>query len=770
MREIISPLSGFGSPFGVRRAGGGAPPEPTITIAAPTWSDDFNAYADGTRLVAGDPNANAGLVATNPGNLGWEAITTGGATNARFNPVIFQGRVRQRTANGIFNGGNGTYLLAPAGLSQSGDQFAEVQIELGKNNFRFREFTLLGTDQNNRLDIQVQDRTPDAPNTINMRQIIAGTASTLVSYQAGGLEIRRMGGASNGLAKAYSGTETFRAVFVNNKVFIRRGLGFSLGTAAGTAFSALSGTRFGLNSEQDRADWVDAAAVGPCPTVLTINENYRVWVPKRRAAASDPVTSGTGDATFSGTYDGVAPTRLAWGLVNPNTGAEVKSLVLVPTADVTITPTSATTGTWTARLREIPCGLNGREAYSPRFVPVDASNVAHTRGGICGTTEFYVTFNIGLIGQSNAADLANVTLSGSIPLQPGGGAYFNNVPPSTTAGIIRRASDWYSGAATGGGALCAPACNLLSALWNIPVSFESLAIGARGAPVLGPIDGSTGLPHPSTDWAHIQQQHAFAGGRYEALVLSQGENEAASGGALWEVRWQANIAAYRDPSMTGQPEGTLIPVFYGITGHSTADPTAAATDASINARNLGQANLQNSVSDCILAYNHEGAARNTVSQAELVHFTRDAVNGYSDLARRIGLSMRRYYSGTGIWGRGPIATGVTRSGAVLTITYDLNGADSLQARSARDSATAGDANALTSWQVSADNFSTLLPISSAVLTGNTVVITLSADPGGPVRVRNLSGNLPSFASYPHGLYADGTRIGSMPVHVPLLSN
>lgn len=55
-------------------------------------------------------------------------------------------------------------------------------------------------------------------------------------------------------------------------------------------------------------------------------------------------------------------------------------------------------------------------------------------------------------------------------------------------------------------------------------------------------------------------------------------------------------------------------------------------------------------------------------------------------------------------------------------------------------------------------------------TGNTVVITLAADPGGPVRVRNRFRLNPDLTNWVSGSYADGTFIGTMPLVNSLLSN
>lgn len=56
----------------------------------------------------------------------------------------------------------------------------------------------------------------------------------------------------------------------------------------------------------------------------------------------------------------------------------------------------------------------------------------------------------------------------------------------------------------------------------------------------------------------------------------------------------------------------------------------------------------------------------------------------------------KVFNGEAYDGRGPIATSVTRVAAVLTVSFDLNGATSLTTRDGRDQTLTGTATALTS--------------------------------------------------------------------------
>jgi hypothetical protein len=745
---------GLSLSLGGMRAGGG---EPVITLAAPTWSDNFNTYADGTRLVAGDPNTNTGLINANPGNLGWDAITSAAANNARFNPIIFQGLIQERTANstGDFTA-PGRYLIAPPGAA-SGNCYAQFSVRPTQVNNQFLSLSFLGTDQSSRVRLRVNTSTSGGGSTAI--ETVSGASNTNVNSAASFTAKPRMGG-DNGQFRGWQTDETITALSVGGRAYIRRAPGFPLGPTTGVAYTPPAGTRFGFETlnGNTRTSWIDAARVGTAPLFITVDETHRYWVPKKRASASDPITLGVGDETFTGTYVGTIPSRMQWALFNMGTGAVIKDWALVPTADFT-----ASGGTWSARLRAIPSGLNGRGAYAVGFRPVNANNETDPAWQCVSNREFYVTLNVGVIGQSNGVFLTSVVTGTAYPRVDGLTTYTKADPPSLVPGSYApNPSFWGDTVSFGNGRCAYVLADYLANLYNLPVSFEVLAIPARGAAVLGPIDVSTGLPNPATDWSYIQTHHAFAGGAYEILYLSQGENEFVGGAGAtdWAAQWAANLSAYRDPSMHGQPAGTTIPVLYTITGRFTG--MGGGNDAGAQTVRSVQYSLEGSVSGCYLAHSYTG-----VEMVDTYHYVTTDGEGYNEVARRIRLTYDKVFNSGAYDGRGPIATSATRSGAVITVAFNLNGATSLTTRNGTDQTASGNASVLTSWQVSADNFATTLTINSAVQTGNTVVITLAADPGGPVKVRNHYGLNPDISSFPAGSYADGTFICMMPLVNPL---
>ena len=96
--------------------------------------------------------------------------------------------------------------------------------------------------------------------------------------------------------------------------------------------------------------------------------------------------------------------------------------------------------------------------------------------------------------------------------------------------------------------------------------------------------------------------------------------------------------------------------------------------------------------------------------------------------------------------------------AVITLPVDLNGAASL----------AG--TGLTNYQVSTDDFATTKTISSVAVSGSNIVLTLSADPGAPVKVRSFYGMTYSSPVRAIGTYADATTIPVEPLYVAITSS
>lgn len=186
--------------------------------------------------------------------------------------------------------------------------------------------------------------------------------------------------------------------------------------------------------------------------------------------------------------------------------------------------------------------------------------------------------------------------------------------------------------------------------------------------------------------------------------------------------------------------------------YNTVRMIEAATTSGVNNMKIGQHNIGAFMAD---DFHYIGGTGNSVGAV-----TKHLRNARSFLKKIWGANL-------GWDGQGPTAGTPSRSSAVITVPVTSNGASSLSAISGLDGTTAADATALTSWQVSADNFATILPLSSAQLVSTNVVLTLASNPGGAVKVRNYYGRNPDTSSWVTGTYSDGSTIAMAPVIAPL---
>lgn len=732
--------------IGRTRASGGTPTPTPIEYVTPTYSENFNAIANGTRLFGpGDPSANYGYATGNPGHLGWSALGTGTVNPGRFNAIVHDGAIRSRTANYWGDSEANSFLLSPG--TQTGDQYITADLPVASNTRA--EVCLLGVNYLNRLSLLNNNGA-----SITLKRVISGSSANVISVATSATS-RKLGGQFNGTPKLFrdANDNRFTTIVVtdggNKRAFQRRGLGFPIGDPLGVVFTDPGGTNFGVPNYDANFNPVSSIEVGPVSATIIIDETaIKGFYPKKRATAGAEINTGSARITFAFSYLGTAPTRMFWGLVNTETGAEVKALAPVSLADQTI---GGGVGTVTV---DVPIGLAGRKAYGIRLVPAGADGKANLGASVCSIKHFYVSLNIGLIGQSNSGGMVLSALSGDWPDFEGSIVYEKADPPTMppTSTFFNEATGYWAGTTESTSSSCiARMGDALSTYWNVPVSFEVLGIAARGAEALGPA---------SADWTYIQNHHTYAGGAYEILILYQGENEQVASGSLWESQWITNLAEYRAPYMHGQPSGTVIPVFYGITGYrynGGAQPTWAASQRALY---VSQENFQ-SQPNVYLAFNSLGCKR---AVGDEVHYQRSVTNGYGELVRRVEKSILGHYNGTALIGKGPFVTGATKTSAsLIEVDYDLNGATSLVARDGGDYTSAASATALTSWEASNDNFSTTITLTSAQIVGNKVHLASSGGFTGTVKIRNLSGDLPNASSWVHGLYPDSSYIGSLQI-------
>jgi hypothetical protein len=294
-----------------------------------------------------------------------------------------------------------------------------------------------------------------------------------------------------------------------------------------------------------------------------------------------------------------------------------------------------------------------------------------------------------------------------------------------------------------------------------PTSYFISAIGvansladATGIPVGVAAAGVAGQPlallKPATsNWNTVLVPLiAEIGGNVEAWVWSQGEAEGLSADSYTNYVTDFGDLITGLRTLGGRSDAK---VYVRVIGKDTTKTnTAPEITRAQDIRTILQG-LEGTYSDV-----YTSSAVLGVPYTDNVHPT---PSGLITLAKRDGLTIaRRGYGAIAYDGRGPLVTGATRSGTTITLALDMNGAVSV----------AG--TGLTGYSVSSDDFATTLTISSAAVSGSTIVITLSSAPAGAVKVRSFREANFADTSLALGTYSDGSTIPVFPIVNPITSN
>lgn len=295
--------------------------------------------------------------------------------------------------------------------------------------------------------------------------------------------------------------------------------------------------------------------------------------------------------------------------------------------------------------------------------------------------------------------------------------------------------------------------------WMNELTPQSLALQPNMIGLAKSLSDSTGLPvgvaaagfasnsidtlKPGTaNWTSFVSFVNEIGGYFEIALWSQGEAEALSSSDYtnYVTDYATLVAGFK--SIGGN---TNVKTFNRIVGKDTAATNNSTTTLrSFTVRKLLN-DLENGT-DVWTATHSVG-----IPMTDSLHFTAAGSTKWSYLA---GLTIaRRAFGSIAYDGKGPIVTGATKSSDIITLSVDLNGTSGISG------------TALTGYEVSNDDFATLLTQTSATVTGNQIIITLSSVPTGTVKVR-------SFAppNYTETSLATGTLPGSVTVAVfPILT-
>lgn len=723
-----------------------SPVEDTLAL----YSDDFNSYANGTQLTS------------NTVPVGKRFTRTGASGST---PTV-------NSVTGELIGDAGIYTEAGTGF---------LGIDLGSaNHWVEREIGTSVTGNTKGVMFAADDHQNCAgfrfhTSNVILREVVAGVASsslTTLNFN----NVSRIIGFRSPVVSAGDifGVQVFggRAYIFKNRIRIGSVNGYAI-TPTGTKFGFTNG-----NSPWNTATKLEA---GPLAGRVSIGNawyvegqtpgGFRLAFPRYKDFSVYP--DGYRDVIVPITTFGTV-TGFVFSLSDPDTGKRLK----IKDDEVWMRAQSASsTGVDTYNVTfRIPCGLRNyedgttRSGTRPYLLTVAPEN--DTRGYDTHPSMFYIARGILEVGQSNA-NLAGIGTPAAIINDFPGCSVTKVTFPSGTDVLMNSSTSWENSTTNGNDLPSAGIGRVLTTKGDLPVMIIGANIIARGADVLDPNAATS-------DGAYIRLSMQQGGGMFEEILLNQGENEinsASVASALaWSSRWVTNIQNYL--GYANQPESVDVRVFVQITAKYPGIGTVATASL-----------LRKAQHDVLAAFDAAGITAYHASHGigygidGSHHYMYGGLTGIFRQGWRVGLSLAYADGDVPFDGRGPLAdtANITRVGAVITIPVLLNGADSLTSLNGDGTDAAANSSLLTGWHVS-DSFNSSTGvftgdrtvgsgITSVVLSGSNIVITLASDPGGSVVVHNYSDVTPDVSSRVFGVYSDvdlgAFNIGMWPIINPL---
>ncbi len=447
--------------------------------------------------------------------------------------------------------------------------------------------------------------------------------------------------------------------------------------------------------------WDDTAVI--TATDLTQNRIYQ-----RNASSTARVM------TFAGAYGGLTvPSTIEVKIVNDADDSTAQDWTA-------LSSTSISGGAWSGHL-SVPQG--GWYNFVVRSKNGGGTVLATSAQS---TNTWAVGVLVALLGQSNMQKMW--TISSTPPtVNSKTKAYTTIVPP--TAPEESASGGW--GVPVGNGAIRFADC--LQTSLGFPVGILTYAIGATalhasngGSPYW--MDLTAGAPYPLFATGLTE-----AGGDCEFVLWHQGEWDAQRGTTLAEYKADMDTLYSRIRTATGRSTSTL-KFGCAILG-SMDDGGSGATAATMDAIRQAQLEWIRDTTGAFCA----GSSVDMV-RTDFAHWTAPY---YERMGRRYAQAIHFQTGGASYGGAGPSIGSATRASgsAVVVVNVSQAGGSSL-----REIDGSTDGGSLTGFEVSNDNFSTTLTVSSTAFSGNTVQITLSAVPTGTVKVRYQYGETPSITN------------------------
>jgi hypothetical protein len=482
---------------------------------------------------------------------------------------------------------------------------------------------------------------------------------------------------------------------------------------------------------------VEVGALDIATRRISVNE-----VPKINQRERSGANAGKASITFKGTYNGPVPNRFR--IYDCITGTDITGF-----SAQAFTATAAS-GIWTAPAVVLPAGVT---EYRAEFWVNDLPlQIARTNG-------FFVGELIIAYGQSGANEMGLVKTSDTtIP------AWTQNAAAWYYFGSVSQVS-WGRGLNPASASVKLMVAKMASDLADaIGVAVGCAYVGSGGQEIAYLQKGNTSgaqlyssLGRKSTTATSLTQLNLDNGKFGTVLYIHQGASDVPTGYAYYygtdgttgltklfnDIKADFGIGAGGADMYMG---------FDIIDINSTGSKTDGATVASETSTSRGWAVIRRAQHD----FGSQGGNYFVTSACmDVTHAAGDGLHrdnaGYYLTQQRIQRSLLKKFTGTGTDGRGPLPTGVTRSGNDLIIQYSANGCNGL---------VAGAGATPSNYQLGTDNtFATLLPApTSYSVDGTAMTVTLhfaAAVPAG-ASVRTFQMANVTQADLIMATYADGT--------------
>jgi len=608
--------------------------------------------------------------------------------------------------------------------------------DAGSNNFYVRaqyypavgsrnRFLLRWTDWNNYIYVEINNT---APQGLQIIRVVSGTPLTIQA---------------NITMPTLPGQDQFEMTVINDILNIKWNGGLvrtSSYTASYNVADVPASSKVGYMAQSNFVYGnVEVGAVDVSTRRVTVNEVAKVTQRERSGANAGKATIG-----FSGTYNGTAPNRFR--IYNTDTGTDISGF-----SAQAMSP-AASSGIWTLSGIVLPASVT---EYRAEFWCSDLPlMVARTNG-------FYVGELIIGYGQSGANEMGGTTdIAASMP------SYTHNPAAWYFCGISSQVY-WTratrSASAAGHMMLGKMASDLADAL-NVAVGIVFVGSGGQEIKYLqkGNTDAASAQLYSKLGYGNgttntsLTQLNLLLGKFGTVLYVHQGASDVpcsyeyyyGTDGTTGLTKLFNDI---RTDFGLGAGGADMYALFDILDINSTGSTTEGLTVASESSTSRGWASVRR-------AYHDFGSQAGNfwVSSAcmDVSHAVGDGLHrdgpGYYLTQQRIQRSLMKVFGIISTDGRGPLPTGVTRSGSDLIIQYSANGCIGISK---------GSGTTPSNYQIGTDTtFGTVLTPASYDVDGTAMTVTLhfgSALPSGTA-IRTFQTANVTQADLIRGTYSDGT--------------